>query len=62
MIHRAGEVRVEDKRYSARFAEAALGERDPDGFNVLGGGGLMRMGVHGDDLPEWARPGLAFCM
>ena len=47
MIHGAGIVLVEDERYAIRLAEAAIGEADTVGLDILGCGGLVRI-VHCD--------------
>src|SRR5258705_3171575 len=41
MVHRPGEVLVEDERHAARFAEAAIGEADAVRFDELRRRGLV---------------------
>src|ERR1700692_3859933 len=43
MVHRPGEVVVENERYAVRLAEAAPGEADPVGFDELRRRGLVGM-------------------
>src|SRR5882757_8878097 len=47
MVHRAGEVLVEDERHAAGFAKAAIGKADAVSFDMLGWRGLVRMAGHG---------------
>jgi hypothetical protein len=41
MVHGAGEVLVEEKRYAVRLAEAAMGEADAVGLNELRCSGVV---------------------
>jgi hypothetical protein len=46
MIHRAGEVLVEDHGYAAGLAETAIGEANAAGLDELCGCGLMSVSGH----------------
>jgi hypothetical protein len=43
MVHRPGEVLVENERYAARFTEATIGEADAVGLDELRRRGLVGM-------------------
>jgi hypothetical protein len=47
MVHRPGEVLVENERYAARFTEATIGEADAVGLDELRRRGLVGMSISG---------------
>ncbi len=46
MVHRPGEVLVEDERHADNLAEPAIGEADAVGFNELRRRGLVSVLGH----------------
>jgi hypothetical protein len=56
MVHAAGEVLVEDKRYAVRLAEATTGEADAVGLHELRRHGLVGMKHYGGALITQSTP------